>query len=103
MKQILNSFGGGLLLLCVWGAIVVATSQDFPHEGPNSVWFWPVEAWSGVLKDMGWARRVSTFSPILELLLGVVMLLGPFVLALSFVAHLAICWLSTMMTARKLR
>jgi|GEM_PF-6737082 len=103
MKQILTSFGGGLLLLCVWGAVVVATSQDFAHEGPNSVWFRPVEAWGGVLGDVGWSRRVSSFSPLLGLLLGVVLLLGPFVLALSVVAHLAIWWLSTMMTARKLR
>jgi hypothetical protein len=103
MKQILISIGGGLLLLCVWGAIVVATSQDFAHEGPNSVWFWPVEAWSRVLIDAGWSRRVSTFSPILGLLLGVALLLGPFVLALSIVARLAVRLLSTMMTTRKLR
>ena len=103
MKKILISIGGGLLLLCVWGAIVVATSQDFDHEGPNSVWFSPVEAWSRVLYDAGWVRRVSSFSPILGLLLGFTMLLGPFVLALSIVAHLAIRLLSTMMRTRKLR
>ena len=103
MKHILISIGGGLLLLCVWGAIVVATSQDFAHEGPNSVWFSPVEAWSRVLFDLGWARRVSSFSPILGLLLGVAMLLGPFVLALSAVARLAVWSLRRMMAARKFR
>lgn len=92
MRRLLVSFSGGLLLLCLWGAIVVATSQDFAHEGPDSVWFSPVEAWSRFLIDVGWSRqvsRVSRLSPIPGFLLGVTVLLGPFVLALSVVAHLA--------------
>ena len=103
MKQLLISFGGGLLLLCVWGAIVVATSQDFAHEGPNSPWFSPVEAWSRVLMEIGWTRWLSSFSLVPRLLLGFSMLLGPFVLALSFVAYLATRLLRTVITARKLK
>lgn len=103
MKQLLTSFGGGLLLLCLWGAIVVATSQDFEHEGPNSVWFSPVEAWGRFLIDIGWSRWISSLSPLPRYLLGFTMLLGPFVLALSAVAHLAIRLLSGMAAARKFR
>ena len=103
MKQLLISFGGGLLLLCVWGAVVVATSQDFAHEGPNSVWFSPVEAWGRFLIDIGWTRWVSSLSLAPRYLLGVTMLLGPFVLALSIVAHLAAWLLRRMIAARKLR
>ena len=101
LKQLLISFGGGLLLLCLWGVIVVATSQDFAHEGPNSVWFSPVEAWSRFLLDIGWSRWISSLSPIPSLILGLTMLLGPFVLALSAVAHLAVRLLRGMVAARK--
>ena len=103
MKQLLISFSGGLLLLCVWGAIVVATSQDFAHEGPHGFWSSPVEAWSRVLIDIGWSRWVSSLSPVPRFLLGVTVLPGPFVLALSVVAHLAALLLRRMRLARKLR
>lgn len=103
MKQLLNSFVGGLLLLCLWGAIVVATSQDFAHEGPDSVWFSPVEMWSRFLFDIGWSRWISSLGPIPELMLGLTMLLGPFVLALSAVAHLAVWLIRRMVAARKFR
>lgn len=103
LKQLLISFGGGLLLLCLWGAIVVATSQDFAHEGPNSIWFSPVEAWSRFLIDIGWSRWVSSLSPIPRYLLGFTMLLSPFVLALSVAAHLGAWLLRRMVAARKLR
>ena len=101
MKKLLISFGGGMLLLCVWGAVVVATSQDFAHEGPNSVWFSPVEAWGRILIDIGWSRWISSLDPIPKYLLGFTMLLGPFVLALSAVAHLAGRLLSRVVAVRK--
>lgn len=103
MKQLLVSFGGGLLLLCLWGAIVVATSQDFPHEGPNSVWFSPVEAWSRFLIDIGWSRWISSLHPIPKYLLGFTMLFGPFLLALSVAAHMAICLLRRAVATQKFR
>jgi hypothetical protein len=103
MKQLLISFGGGLLLLCVWGAIVVATSQDFAHEGPHGLWASPVEAWGRFLIDIGWSRWVSSLSPAPRFLLGITMLLGPFVLALSVVAHLAARLLRRTVAARKLK
>jgi hypothetical protein len=101
MKQLLISFGGGLLLLCIWGAIVVATSQDFAHEGPHGVWASPVEAWGRFLIDIGWSRWVSSLSPIPKLVLGVTMLLGPFVIALSAVAHMTVWLLRRMVAPRK--
>jgi hypothetical protein len=103
IKRLLISLGGGLLLLCVWGAIVVATSQDFAHEGPNSAWFSPIEVWSGFLRDIGWSRWISSLNPIPGYLLGFTMLLGPFVLALSGVVHLAAWLLRGVVAARKLR
>ncbi|HEX8098520.1 MAG TPA: hypothetical protein VF507_10805 [Pyrinomonadaceae bacterium] len=103
MKRLLISFGGGLLLLCVWGAVVVATSQDFAHEGPHGFWMTPVEAWGRFLFDIGWSRWVSSLSLIPRYLLGITMLLGPFVLALSAVAHLAAWSLRRMVAARKFR
>ncbi|HEX8456785.1 MAG TPA: hypothetical protein VF656_05620 [Pyrinomonadaceae bacterium] len=103
MKQLLISFGGGVLLLCVWGAVVVATSQDFAHEGPHGFWFTPVEAWSRVLIDAGWSRWFSWLAPFPRLLLGAAILLGPFVLALSVLAHLSSWLLRRMMSRRKFR
>ncbi|MFL6228584.1 MAG: hypothetical protein ACJ741_07370 [Pyrinomonadaceae bacterium] len=103
MKQLFISFGGGLLLLCLWGAIAVATSQDFAHEGPNSVWFSPVDAWGRVLFDIGWSRWVSSLSPLPKYLFGITMLLGPFVFALSVAVHLAARLLRKMTAAGKLR
>ena len=101
IKQLLISFGGGLLLLCIWAAIVVATSQDFVHEGPHGVWATPVEAWGRVLVDIGWSRWLLSVSPIPRFILGVTMLLGPFVLALSAIVHLTIWSLRRMVSARK--
>jgi hypothetical protein len=103
MKQLLISFSGGLLLLCIWMAIVVLTSQDFAHEGPNSSWFQPVDAWSQVVVYSGFPRWVSKFSSSLGLLLAVVMLLGPFVLVFSVVVHLAVLLMHKMLIARKLK
>jgi hypothetical protein len=102
MKKLLISFSGGLLLLCVWGAIVVVTSQDFAHEGPNSFWFSPVDAWSRVVVYTGWPEKVSSFSPVLGILLGAAMLLGPFILALSAAVHTALWSLRRMIAGRKL-
>ena len=103
MKRLLISFGGGMLLLCVWGAVVVATSQDFAHEGPHGVWASPVEAWGRFLINVGWSRWLLQLSPIPRYLLAVTILLGPFVLVLSAVAHLAAWSLRRMMSARKFR
>lgn len=103
MKQLLISFGGGLLLLCVWGAVVVATSQDFAHEGPHGFWMTPVEAWSRVLINAGWSRSFSWLTPFPRMLLGIAILLSPFVLVLSMVAHLASWLLRRMMAERKFR
>ena len=103
MKQLLISFGGGLLLFCVWGAVVVVTSQDFAHEGPHGFWFSPVEAWSRVLISLGWSRWFLSLSPPLRLLPSAVILLGPFVLALSLIAHLAAWLLRRAVAARKFK
>src|ERR1043165_1975702 len=100
MKQLLISFGTGLLLLCIWGVIVVVTSQDFAHEGPNSVWASPVEAWSRFLIHVGWSERVLSRIPLPQVVLGVTMPLGPFVVALSAVAHMTI-WLLRRIARRK--
>lgn len=103
MKQLLISLGGGLLLLCIWVAVGVATSHDFVHEGPNSPWFSPIDVWGRLLVEIGWSRWISSLSPVPGLILGFSMLLGPFVLALSVVAHLAMRLLRTVMTAQKLK
>jgi hypothetical protein len=102
VKQPLISFCGGLLLLLVWFVIIALTSQDFTHEGPNSIWFLPIDVWSQVIVYLGLIKSVSSFSPILGVLLGFVMLLSPFVLALSAVVHLASRFLRKMKVGRKL-
>jgi hypothetical protein len=103
VKQLLFSFSGALLLLCIWGVIVIMTSQDFVHEGPNSIWFSPIDAWSRVFVYIGWAKSVALFSPILGILLGITMLLGPFVLALSVVVHLATILMRKIINERELK
>jgi hypothetical protein len=102
VKQLLISFSGGLLLFCIWIAIVVVTSQDFTHEGPNSSWFLPIDAWGRAVSNMGWAKSVSLFSPIMGITLGFVMLFGPFIIAFSVVVHLATIVLSKMKVGGKL-
>ena len=101
LKQLLISFGGGLLLLCIWATIIVATSQDFAHEGPHGVWASPLEAWSRFLIDSGWTRWVSSLSGIPKYVLAVTVMLGPFVLALSAVVHMTLWLLRRMMATRK--
>ena len=103
MKQIFISLGSGLILLCLWAAIVVATSQDFVHEGPHGVWFSPIEAWGRFLYDIGWSRWLSSLNPVPAFLLGFTMLFGPFLLALSAVSYVALFSLRRMMTSPKLR
>jgi hypothetical protein len=102
LKRLLISFSGGLLLLCIWGVVIVATSQDFAHEGPNSVWFSPIEKWSQLLIDLGWTSRVSSFSPILMYPIQIAAIFGPFVLVFSAVAYLAANLMRKEMVARKL-
>lgn len=103
VKRLLISFGGGLFLFSVWAAAVVATSQDFVHEGPHGVWYSPVEAWGNFLIDVGWSRWISSLHPVPGLLLGAAALFGPFVLALSAAFHLATRLLHSLMAARKFR
>ena len=102
MKQLLISFSGGLLLLCIWGIVVVVTSQDFTHEGPNSICFSPVDAWSKFLIDVGWTHQVSSLRPILKYPIQVTAILGPFILILSAVVYLAIWLFRKKVVARKL-
>ena len=103
MKKLLVSFSGGLFLLGVWSVIVVATSQDFAHEGPNSIWFSPVDAWSGVVIDTGWPAAAASLSPALGVLVGAAMLLGPFHLALSVAVYLSVALMRPKMPVRNLR
>src|SRR5687768_5795588 len=102
MKQLLISFTGGLLLFCVWIAIVVLTSQDFKHEGPNSIWFSPVDASSQFLIDIGWTQHVSSLRPILRYPIQVTAILGPFIFILSAVVYLVIWLFRKKVVARKL-
>jgi hypothetical protein len=78
-------------------------SQDFTHEGPNSSWYLPLDKWGRVVRYTGWSKSVSSFSPVLGVLLGAAMLLGPFLLALSVIAHPAIRSIGKMNIAKKLR
>jgi hypothetical protein len=101
-KQFLISFCGGVLLFCVWIAIGVVTSQDFDHEGPNSIWFSPIDAWSSYLGNIVWWRRFCSMFPNFKFLFQVAAILGPFVVTLSSVVHLAVWMLRKTRAARKI-
>jgi drug/metabolite transporter (DMT)-like permease len=103
MKQLLISFAGGLLLLCIWAVIIALTSTDFAHEGPNSPWASPLEAWGRFLFNIGWQGWLSSLKPIPATVLGVMMLLGPFVVALSAASYLTIWGLRRMVGPRPIR
>lgn len=61
-----------------------------------------IDAWGQIISNIGWAKSVSSLSPTLGILLGFVMLLSPFIIALSVVVHLATMLLSKMKVERML-
>lgn len=86
MKQFFASFGSGVLLFAVWCCIIVFTSQDFAHEGPNSVWFAPIDWWGSVIRESGFSRVFSPFGSIIFLVVGFSLLFAPFIALFSFIS-----------------
>lgn len=86
MKQVFASFGCGVFLFLAWCCIIVFTSQDFAHEGPNSVWFAPIEWWGGVMRGAGFSRLHPLFGSTIFLVVGFFVLCAPFIALFSFVS-----------------
>ena len=82
MKQILASLGSGVLLFLAWCCIIVFTSQDFAHEGPNSVWYGPIGWWGGVIRQSGFLRGL----PALGSTISLVVVTAPFITLFSFIS-----------------
>ena len=82
MKQILASLGFGVLLFVAWCCIIVFTSQDFAHEGPNSVWYAPIGWWGGVIRQSGFLRGLPALGSTISLVLGFSVLAAPFYYAI---------------------
>jgi hypothetical protein len=86
MKQFFASFGSGVLLFLAWCCIIVFTSQDFTHEGPNSAWFAPIDWWGSVIGQSGFSRVVSPLRSTIFLVVGFTVLFAPFIALFSFIS-----------------
>jgi len=86
MKQILASLGSGVLLFLAWCCIIVFTSQDFAHEGPNSVWYGPIGWWGGVIRQSGFLRGLPALGSTISLVVGFSVLAAPFITLFSFIS-----------------
>ncbi len=86
MKQVFISFGFGVLLFVVWCCIIVFTSQDFAHEGPNSVWAMPIDWWGRVIKQSGFLGPLRTRWPTISEVVGFTVLVAPFITLFSVIS-----------------
>ena len=86
MKRLLASFGFGVFALVAWVCIIVLTSQDFAHEGPNSAWAAPMDWWGGVLRRSGFSRLLGSLGSTGGLVVGFCVLFAPFIALFSFIS-----------------
>lgn len=86
MERVFASFGLGVLLFVAWCCIIVFTSQDFPHEGPNSAWFAPIEWWSGIISESRFLRAIRARGPNIFPVVGFSVLVAPFITLFSLIS-----------------
>jgi hypothetical protein len=90
MKRVFVSFGFGVLLFIAWGCIIVFTSQDFAHEGPNSVWFAPIDWWGSVMQWSGLSRALVARGSTIGLVVAFSVLVAPFITLFSVISFLVL-------------
>lgn len=101
MKRTLISLLCGLGALGVWGAIIVATSQDFSHEGPNSRYFAPIDLWARTYQTKEWNHACSELPFAVQIVVGVTALLGPFLMLFSSISYAIISSLASHSASRR--
>jgi hypothetical protein len=94
MRQVLASIGFGVLLFAVWVGIIVLTSTDFPHEGPDTMWFAPIDWWTGVLRWSGIPRLFSSMGQAVDLAGIVFFVAAPFIALFSVISFYGLRFLS---------
>ena len=90
MKRVFASIGFGVLLLAAWICIIVFTSTDFVHEGPNSVWAAPIEWWGSLFRWSGLGRVFRSLGRTAEEILIFPLLFAPFIVLFSFISYFAL-------------
>jgi hypothetical protein len=90
MKRLLVSFGFGVFVLVAWICIIVFTSQDFAHEGPNSAWAAPMDWWGGVMQRSSFSRLLKSLGSTGGLVVGFSVLFAPFIAMFSFISYLVL-------------
>jgi hypothetical protein len=86
MKQVFASIGLGVLLFIAWCCIIVVTSQDFTHEGPNSVWATPIDWWGRVMYHSGISDALRPLGSTLSDVVGFFVLFAPFIALFSLIS-----------------
>lgn len=86
MRQILASIGFGVLLLALWVGIIVLTSTDFQHEGPDSAWVAPISLWADAVRWSGIPRLFDLVSPAVELAASLFIITAPFIALFSAIS-----------------
>jgi hypothetical protein len=86
MRRLLASFGFGVFVLVAWICIIVFTSQDFAHEGPNSALAAPMDWWAGVMQRSGFSSLLKSLGSTGGLVVGFSVLFAPFIALFSFIS-----------------
>jgi hypothetical protein len=93
IKQVLASVGFGTLLFAAWVGIIIYTSTDFPHEGPDSAWFAPLDWWTGVLRWLGIPRLFGALGSAVETAVSLFVIAAPFIALFSVISFFALRFL----------
>jgi hypothetical protein len=102
MKRILLSVLCSVVILIVWGFLIVGTSQDFAHEGPNSRFFAPIDWWAYKYQTVAWNHALSKMPFAAQIIFGFVALLGPFLLLFSAISY-GVIWLASFNAQKRRR
>lgn len=89
MKRALTSIVAGIVVFAVWMTLVGYTSQDFIHEGPNSIFYEPIDWWVSTFVAQFWKMwpLVNVKNDMVKLVVGLTLVCGPFILILSAVFY----------------
>lgn len=94
MRQILASIGFGVLLFALWVGVIVCTSTDFAHEGPDSAWFAPIDWWTNVLRRSAIPRFFDLFGSTVETAASLFAIAAPFIALFSVISFKALSFLT---------
>jgi ABC-type transport system involved in multi-copper enzyme maturation permease subunit len=99
MKRLFISLTCGIAILITWVALIIFTSQDFVHEGPNGLYAAPLYWWASILSDSVfhshlWHRVASRLPKLAEEIIMLSGLFVPFILFFSSISYVILRYFS---------